>query len=174
MIPLQDKPEDGYIEANLDVSHVYDPGILTWTPVHGPWRAIRTDLRHLDKRQPACWKLRDLLSSETIGVRGNDLPFANRSATRHPDPICLHPLDRRISFAPVIPSFRARHIQDDARSSAGQTAHRCFGDRGSAARAPIQQLDCGGKHVVSQQRLFCRRNGPPLAPIASAKGKLTS
>jgi hypothetical protein len=43
-----------------------------------------------------------------------------------------------------------------------------------AARVPIQQLASGGKHVVNQQRLFCRRNSPPLAPIASANGKLTS
>jgi hypothetical protein len=36
VIPLQDKPEDGDIEANLDVSPDYGAGIVISTPVHPP------------------------------------------------------------------------------------------------------------------------------------------
>lgn len=108
-------------------------GIVTWTPVRPSRFAIRPDLRHLYKRQPACWKVRNLLNSEIAGVGRNDLPFANRSATGYHCPIRT-PLSAGGSSAqqPFL-SLRARPIPDSARSQNDHTAQRCADGHGYAA-----------------------------------------
>jgi len=109
-------------------------------PCPCPLFAIRSDLRHLCKHPPARWKVRDRLSSEITGAGPNDLPFANRSATRHPDPIRIHPPRHGNLQRPSHPHpSRARPSRDIAILPLDQAARRHADDHSYASVRAIGQ-----------------------------------